>query len=53
MGKCESVTPAKLQKEIKKLEQKMLKHAQNLEFEEAAHMRDQIKRMQEGNMGIS
>ena len=43
----------KLQKKIKQLEQQMYKHAQDLEFEEAARVRDQIKKIQEMNMGLS
>ncbi len=33
---------------IKRLEAQMYKHAQNLEFEDAARLRDQIKRVREG-----
>ena len=33
---------------IKKLEAQMYKHAQNLEFEDAARLRDEIKRVREG-----
>ncbi|MDH5216101.1 MAG: excinuclease ABC subunit UvrB [Gammaproteobacteria bacterium] len=49
----EAMTPSQLEKQIKILEQKMMKHAQNLEFEEAARVRDQIKRVQEANMGLA
>ncbi|HVV68573.1 MAG TPA: excinuclease ABC subunit UvrB [Gammaproteobacteria bacterium] len=42
------VMPAKkLARELKKLEEKMYRHAKNLEFEEAARVRDQIKHIQE------
>jgi len=41
------MTPAQLKKELKKLEDDMYKHAQNLEFEEAAHVRDQIHHLKE------
>ncbi len=37
--------PAKLTKHILKLEQDMLKAAENLEFEQAARLRDQIKKL--------
>lgn len=37
--------PAKLTKHIRKLEQDMLKAAENLEFEQAARLRDQIKKL--------
>ena len=49
----EAMTPSQLEKQVKILEQKMMKHAQNLEFEEAARVRDQIKRVQEANMGLA
>lgn len=38
--------PSKLAKEVDKLKNKMKKHSQNLEFEEAAKVRDEIKRLQ-------
>ena len=44
--------PEELAKKIKELEQQMFKHAQDLEFEEAAKLRDQIHRIQEQNMGL-
>jgi len=44
--------PDELAKKIREIEQQMFKHAQNLEFEEAAKLRDKIHRMQEQNMGI-
>jgi excinuclease ABC subunit B len=37
-----AMTPAERAKEIKRLEQKMHEHAKNLEFEEAAQVRDEI-----------
>ncbi len=43
---------AELNKEVKQLEQQMYEHAQNLEFEEAAQLRDKIKRVQEAGMGL-
>ncbi|MDZ4263370.1 MAG: excinuclease ABC subunit UvrB [Pseudomonadota bacterium] len=46
------MSAAELNKKIKQLEQKMHKHAQNLEFEEAAQARDEIKRVQEAGMGL-
>ena len=48
-----AMSPEMLAKKIHKLEQQMHKHAQNLEFEEAARIRDQIREMQEANMGIA
>ena len=42
----EYLTPAAAVKKIKKLEQQMQKHARELEFEEAAKLRDQIKKLE-------
>ncbi len=41
-----------LEKKIKELEEKMYQHARNLEFEEAARVRDELKRIQEQNLGL-
>ena len=46
-GEYDSLTPAQLSAAIKKLEAQMYKHAQNLEFEEAARMRDRIGQLRE------
>ncbi|AND69505.1 excinuclease ABC subunit B [Dyella thiooxydans] len=43
----ESLSPQQLSAAIKKLEGQMYKHAQNLEFEEAARIRDQIGKLRE------
>lgn len=40
------VDPKKVEKEIEKLRKKMRKHADGLEFEEAAKLRDEVKRLQ-------
>ncbi|MFC4656806.1 excinuclease ABC subunit UvrB [Rheinheimera marina] len=45
-------TPYQLQAEIKQLEQKMLAHAKNLEFEQAAAVRDQIHQLREALLEI-
>jgi excinuclease ABC subunit B len=42
-----SLTPEQVGSTIKKLETKMYKHAQNLEFEEAGKVRDEIHRLRE------
>ena len=47
-----SMSPKELKKEIKALEEKMHEHARNLEFEEAAKVRDEIQHAQEANMGL-
>jgi excinuclease ABC subunit B len=41
-----AMTPKQAAKTLKQLEEKMYKHAKNLEFEEAAQVRDQIKLLQ-------
>ena len=47
-----ALTPAQLEKKVKKLEQQMYKHAQNMEFEEAAKIRDQIRSLQENALNV-
>ncbi len=42
MGK----TPGSVEKEVEKLRKKMKKHASELEFEEAAKLRDEVKRLE-------
>ena len=41
-----SLTPKQMMKKVKDLEKQMYRHAQDLEFEQAADIRDQIKRLQ-------
>ncbi|MGE8280781.1 MAG: excinuclease ABC subunit UvrB [Stenotrophomonas sp.] len=43
--------PAKLAARIKELEQQMYQHARDLEFEDAARVRDKIHRLKEANLG--
>ncbi|WP_303746835.1 excinuclease ABC subunit UvrB [Stenotrophomonas pigmentata] len=43
--------PAKLAARLKELEQTMYQHARDLEFEDAARIRDQIHRLKEANLG--
>ncbi|SVC35763.1 uncharacterized protein METZ01_LOCUS288617, partial [marine metagenome] len=45
--------PEKLSKTIEELEIRMFKAAKNLEFEEAAKLRDEVKLIKEFNFGIS
>ncbi len=47
------LSPAELAKQVKALEKQMYAHARNLEFEEAARLRDQIKHMEAGNLGVA
>ena len=42
-----ALTPKALQQQIQTLEAQMLKHAQNLEFEEAAEIRDRLHQLRE------
>ncbi|MDQ3288022.1 MAG: excinuclease ABC subunit UvrB [Pseudomonadota bacterium] len=44
------LTPAQLSARIKQLEQKMYQHARDLEFEEAASVRDQLNRIKESSL---
>ncbi|HUT41764.1 MAG TPA: helicase-related protein, partial [Gammaproteobacteria bacterium] len=46
------MSPAQLAKEVARLEQAMYEHARNLEFEEAARLRDRIQHIQLGNLGL-
>ena len=46
------LTPDQAAKRIKKLEQEMFKHARNLEFEEAARLRDEIGRLRQVELGL-
>lgn len=48
-----AMSGSQLNKEIEKLERKMYAHAQNLEFEEAANIRDKIKKFEEGQLGLN
>ncbi len=48
-----AMSAAELGKKLKQLEQQMYDHAQNLEFEDAARVRDQIRRIQEAGMGLA
>ena len=45
-------TPALLTKKIKQLEQAMYRHARDLEFEEAAKLRDEIQRIRQFGLGM-
>jgi len=46
------LSQAELTKKVGQLEQQMYGHAQNLEFEEAARIRDEIQRLQSGQLGL-
>ena len=42
----------KLTQRIRKLEQEMYRHARNLEFEEAARLRDEVHRIKQYGLGL-
>ncbi len=44
--------PVALAKQVERLKKQMLKHAENLEFEDAARLRDQIKRLEDAGLGL-
>ncbi len=52
MAEYAALTPDKLAQKIKQLEQRMYEHARNLDFEEAARTRDEIRRLQEGSFKL-
>ena len=47
------LTPKQLAERVSQLEQQMYAHARNLEFEEAARLRDEIARIEKGNLGLT
>ena len=49
----ETMTPEELNREAAKLEKRMLKAARDLEFEEAAKLRDEIGRIREYELGLA
>ena len=51
-AKYEAMPPQKRLQYIKKLEQQMHKHARDLEFEQAAQLRDEIRRIQAVDLGL-
>jgi excinuclease ABC subunit B len=51
-ARYETMTPEQLVKRAAKLEKQMLKHARDLEFEEAARLRDEIRRIREEGLGL-
>ena len=49
----ETLSPELMIKKIKVLEKRMYQHARDLEFEEAANLRDQIELIQNNNLGFN
>jgi excinuclease ABC subunit B len=45
MAEYASLTPSQMLKKVKELEKEMYRHAENLEFEEAARVRDKLKQL--------
>ncbi len=48
----DAMTPDALGRQLKKLEKRMYEHAKNLEFEEAAQLRDKIRAIRERRFGL-
>ena len=53
LGEYAAMTPAMLAARLRKLEQQMYRHAGNLEFEEAAMVRDRIRELREGGLAAA
>jgi excinuclease ABC subunit B len=49
---CATMSPEQLMKKAAKLEKQMLRHARDLEFEEAARLRDEIQRIRQEGLGL-
>ncbi|HLT90783.1 MAG TPA: excinuclease ABC subunit UvrB [Woeseiaceae bacterium] len=49
----DSMTPEQLRKKAEQLEKRMLRHARDLEFEEAARLRDEIQRIRKAIFGLA
>ena len=47
-----TMSPEQLMKKAAKLEKQMLRHARDLEFEEAARLRDEIQRIRQEGLGL-
>ena len=52
-GDYSVLTPELVTKKIKQLEEQMYHHARDLEFEEAAGIRDEIKRIRDHGLGLT
>ena len=48
-----SMSPQQLMKKAAKLEKQMLRHARDLEFEDAARLRDEIRRLRREGLGLA
>ena len=52
-GEYAAMTPSMLAARLRKLEQQMYRHAGNLEFEEAARVRDQMRELRERELAAA
>jgi excinuclease ABC subunit B len=52
-ARYEAMSEKQIAREIKALEKKMLEHARNLEFEEAARARDQLAELKKRAFGVN
>ena len=50
VGEYAGLTPQQMARKVREMEKQMHKHASNLEFEEAARIRDQIKHLRENGL---
>jgi excinuclease ABC subunit B len=46
-----TLEPAQIARRLQALEQQMYQHARDLEFEDAARVRDQIRQLKEASLG--
>jgi excinuclease ABC subunit B len=46
------MAPEQVKKKVSELEARMYRHAENLEFEEAARLRDEIRRIENLHLGL-
>jgi excinuclease ABC subunit B len=51
-SRYETMSPEQLLRKAQQLEKKMLRHARDLEFEEAARLRDEIQRLRKTGLGL-
>jgi excinuclease ABC subunit B len=51
-ARYESMTPEQLLRKAQQLEKKMLQHARDLEFEDAARLRDEIQMLRKTGLGL-
>jgi len=51
-GTAGMLSPEHVLRTIRRLEQEMFRHARNLEFEEAARLRDEIQRLRKSGLGL-